>query len=74
MDTGTDSAVWWQYHMDRYVASNSYKKEAASMKIKKALLCGLVLLCMVFLWPHEASAMETSGTCGENLTWEYDAE
>ena len=43
------------------------------MKIKKALLCGLVLLCMVLLLPYEASAMETSGTCGENLTWEYDA-
>jgi len=42
--------------------------------MKKIILCGFILLCLVLLLPHEASAVETSGTCGENLTWEYDAE
>lgn len=41
--------------------------------MKKIILCGLILLCLTLLLPHEASAAETSGTCGENLTWEYDA-
>lgn len=41
--------------------------------MKKIMLCGFILLCLALLLPHEASAVETSGTCGENLTWEYDA-
>lgn len=41
--------------------------------MKKMILCGFILLCLVLLLPHEASATETSGTCGENLSWEYDA-
>lgn len=41
--------------------------------MKKTILCGSILLCLVLLLTCGVSAAETGGTCGENLTWEYDA-
>ena len=40
--------------------------------MKKIILCGFILLCLVLLLPHEASAVETSGTFGDDLTWVFD--
>ena len=39
--------------------------------MKKIMLCGFILLCLALLLPHEASAVETSGTCGspERVPW-----
>ena len=35
-------------------------------------LCIMAALCLCFLLPEKAQAVETSGTCGENATWSFD--
>lgn len=44
--------------------------------MKKVYLCVLAVLCMLIPWSAgiNASAMETSGTCGENLSWIIEEE
>ena len=42
--------------------------------MKKRLLSTLLTLCIVLaLLPVTALAMETSGTCGDNVTWSYSS-
>ena len=38
---------------------------------KRVLLCLLALMCAVVMLAFNISADETSGTCGENLTWTF---
>ena len=43
--------------------------------MKRILSLALTLLCLTFgFLTMEAQAAETSGTCGENVTWVYDEE
>ena len=37
--------------------------------MKKILLCSLLLLCLVLVFPRGAMAADIGGTCGENVQW-----